>query len=557
MMTDFTPKKKRGRPPKPNNLLNKITTTVNIAIHSVSTSETFLNQSIKQGQPDIFTPLMKVNPKRRRRTTPKKTLEYNLITPIDNKSSIIHHNSKNLDNVSGKTLDNLQYVTNGYGYITPKEEVPISGSRSNVNHPNLYNSENFNNLNFHHSLVSPSSAFRAAGVVEGSNSQDSSINVLGTPGAGGCGSQTNFGLELTAKSKLNSSGDLLLPLQKFKKPHDYKSDNLGTLSSIQHSLTNSISSLNNHQNRYFYNNLNYNHIVNGSANEIGNGNGNENDRVNGEGNFKNLINCRNPIRSHIHNNNENFSRSQPISTHDVNKFNYLINQNGESYLPSTPSSIQRSYSYSHLVQPKSNTISTKTRSNSTSAPKTKSKSISSFSDSDFSLKLLIDDSGKAILSTDCFDIKNLGKVDKVDKIDKDRVVEKLTIPKLTHYNTVIGIETIDDMKLSTISETTNNLPLLPQTPNFNRDYHFNTGFTPNSNLALNLTPLFNSMMHSMMSIQSPKRTYLWNEEFDNNCHNNIGDNLINSTHFIKDDHEDSSDARLALKKLIDVKGKSS
>lgn len=546
MMTDFTPKKKRGRPPKPNNLLNKITTTVNIAIHSLSTSETFLNQSIKQGQPDFFTPLMKVNPKRRR-TTPKKSLEYNLITPIDNKSSNIHHNTKSLDNVCGKTLDNLQYVTNGYGYITPKDELPLSGSRSIVNHPNLTNSENFNNLNFNHSLVSPSSAIGAAGVVDGSNNQGPTVNDLATPSTGGCGARTNFGLELTAKSKLNSSGDLLLPLQKFKKPHDYKSDNLGTLSSIQHSLTNSISSLNYHQNRYFNNNLNYNHIANRNGN----------DRVNGDGNFKNLINCRNPVRNHIHNNSEDFSQSQTISNHDLNKFNSLINQNGESYLPSTPSSIQRSYSYSHLVQPKSNPISTKTRSNSTSTHKTKSKSISSFSDSDFSLKLLIDDSGKAILSTDFFDIKKLGKVDKVDKIDKDRAVEKPTIPKLTHYNTVIGIETIDDMKLSTISETTNNLPLLPQTPNFNKDYHFNTGFTPNSSLALNLTPLFNSMMYSMMSLQSPKRTYLWNEEFDNNCHNNIGDNLINSTHFIKDNHEDSSDARLALKKLIDVKSKSS
>lgn len=65
-------KKKRGRPPKADSLSNKITTTLNINVNTSPmcnspTAENNSNLIVKRGAPDVFTPLMRVSPNSKRK----------------------------------------------------------------------------------------------------------------------------------------------------------------------------------------------------------------------------------------------------------------------------------------------------------------------------------------------------------------------------------------------------------------------------------------------------------------------------------------------------------
>ncbi|CCE87308.1 Piso0_005856 [Millerozyma farinosa CBS 7064] len=127
VMATPTVKRKRGRPPKPNSLSNKITTTLNINVntsplYSSPTAESNSRSTVKRGAPDIFTPLMRVSPTSRRKRSRKESFPGDgsgagrlskkrqsddvLATPIGN-SVVGAPAFSPYKSVNPKTLDNL------------------------------------------------------------------------------------------------------------------------------------------------------------------------------------------------------------------------------------------------------------------------------------------------------------------------------------------------------------------------------------------------------------------------------------------------------------------
>lgn len=105
-----TPKRKRGRPPKPNNFSNKITKTINISINTSPLSnspdaENNSNQIVKRGIPDIFTPTMRVSPNSRIKK--RKVRDGINASPIKKE-------------INTKALDNIALIT---GNLTPPPSV--------------------------------------------------------------------------------------------------------------------------------------------------------------------------------------------------------------------------------------------------------------------------------------------------------------------------------------------------------------------------------------------------------------------------------------------------
>lgn len=173
-----TPKKKRGRPPKPNSLAQKITTTLNISINTSplnsNPAELNSNLMVKRGAPDAFTPLMRVSPssthtstRRRRkssigsstsgsppikRSKSSKKLANNtttandpphLVTPLSSSSDGHFPTSEPSYQINYKTLDKLSMVTQSEGYYNtppptstnPSFSTPSSSSNNNNQPP--------------------------------------------------------------------------------------------------------------------------------------------------------------------------------------------------------------------------------------------------------------------------------------------------------------------------------------------------------------------------------------------------------------------------------------
>lgn len=146
-----TPKRKRGRPPKPNNFSNKITKTININVNTSPLSnspdaENNSNQMVKRGIPDIFTPTMRVSPsngfiKKRR----KKLLisSVDSISPVKRKNSgLSNQNSPTNDYINLKALDNIAQITNNsiknpYNSPPPSTKQPSRKTGDNLLPPVL------------------------------------------------------------------------------------------------------------------------------------------------------------------------------------------------------------------------------------------------------------------------------------------------------------------------------------------------------------------------------------------------------------------------------------
>lgn len=180
-----TPKKKRGRPPKPDSLAQKITTTLNINVNTsplnCTPAESNSNLMVKQGAPDIFTPLMRVSPssksqrrkrklstssngsnqssyspttnnisptmKKSRPANPnsnqsQKQIAYNysinhnknqhLVTPLSTSEETRFLNPESSYQINYKTLDNMSMITQSQGYYnTP----PPTSTKRNFSTP--------------------------------------------------------------------------------------------------------------------------------------------------------------------------------------------------------------------------------------------------------------------------------------------------------------------------------------------------------------------------------------------------------------------------------------
>ncbi|RLV90439.1 hypothetical protein JA1_004583 [Spathaspora sp. JA1] len=401
-------KKKRGRPPKPDSLTNRITTTLNIDVHtspltSSPNAESNSNSIVKQGAPDFFTPLMRVSPSARSSTRRKRK---NSTSSSLAGSPALAKKSKSVGDI-------------GHTLITPSSSVLASTTQSSPPFPAI-NSKVMENI----SMITQN-----GGVAYYTTPPSSSIN-------------SDF------PSYLTSSGTQLGGSVIYSAPGAAEEDDkLRNSSSISSS-----SSITSSQSK------------------------------------------------------------QPVAS-------------ASNLLPAV-------------------TLTGQASKNVT--PKQLSKEEKSTESSNFSLKLKIDDSGKAVLSNDFFaSLESSGHNRKEkEEIRKPQPVEETVIPptKLVRSNSVIGFETayqpnleehtiqqqqeapstaipaalplrrhnsdltgisvstiLQTQTLSSISENS----IIPQTP---KDSYFSssnlgTGLTP----IFNLTPQFNSLMYSMMNINSPKR----------------------------------------------------
>lgn len=566
-------KRKRGRPPKADSLTNRITSTMNISVNTSPlsnspTAESNSNQITRRNNPDFYTSILKVSPtsktpsqKKKRRSTSSQrqnsTDDFsNLSSPTDlspNKKSKLNGHNNHKGDIS--LITPLSAAINGstftpYHQINSKTLDNISFiTQSNIPHSSTSNSS-FSNYN-----TPPSSTIKAQ--------FDTDANQLYSP--------TPKAHKSPANSMVNPSSMML--------------------------------------------------------------------EMN-----KNLL--------------------PPVSIHSNHSIDVVASK-GKS-----PETKKKS--------PSPKTVYKDETMNEAEKPKLASSS------SEFLLKLTVDDSGKAVLSNDFFqsltgEVKqeelksnktSPAPLHKVDDNEYTTIKEQTAFrPKLTHANSVIGIEAqhfpvlgndapVDlhqdgsktpqqqqhgvissqsnmlrrhnsdftglntgnvinaSSSLNAINEGVdeysqiNHMPQLPQTPKIKDNFLFtSTGLTPslmigNNNLTFNLTPQFNSMMYSMMNINSPqlKRSlnnsqFLLNQDFFMNLAptngttntNSNNQNTINMTDLLslgntnpasgKSDtneriqqdqtesqmappssssstsNDESGDARLALKKIIHVKRK--
>lgn len=130
-------KRKRGRPPKHNKLQESFPT-LTLQFHTSPdsyspTAELNLNLMVKMGEPDTFTPLMKVSPtvhrKKRRKSSalsvlddsPTKRRENDMLTPL----LTTLHLSRQSFQVNAAAIENMSYITglalkmHGLAYHTP------------------------------------------------------------------------------------------------------------------------------------------------------------------------------------------------------------------------------------------------------------------------------------------------------------------------------------------------------------------------------------------------------------------------------------------------------
>lgn len=132
-----TPKKKRGRPPKPDSFAQRITSTMNINVNtsplSSSPAESNSNSAARQGAPNVFTPLMRVSPttktKRRRKNSTTSTISNPspgllkkaksfslpsttmLATPLSSVGTTFPNSIESQYHFNKNTLDNISMIT--------------------------------------------------------------------------------------------------------------------------------------------------------------------------------------------------------------------------------------------------------------------------------------------------------------------------------------------------------------------------------------------------------------------------------------------------------------
>ncbi|KAK6457216.1 uncharacterized protein RJT20DRAFT_37913 [Scheffersomyces xylosifermentans] len=555
-------KKKRGRPPKASSLTNKITTTLNINVNtsplsSSPTAESNSNQIVKRGAPDFFTPLMRVSPtsrtKRKRKNSSSSSLGSSPTLTKKNKSSAsfssglgknMNHNQSQMTNmlvtplstaingstftpyhqINAKTLDNISMITSDHSNIhSTNSSSPMLGGNM-------------------HSLAS-------GGPVPYYNTPPSSTvknqfpNYLNTP---------NFD-----SSKID-----------FATPSQDES---------------------NQRNSIIVNQA----YLNGTPTPLGDRQDSRNSDQQVSPTNDNLLP---PVSLHSSGNNSTgknvYSNGSPYRNTSTSSSGSSVSLHSSTTTLSANNS--RKSTLANVKEEEDHDVSAATSLNSTvgNSRITKDFSLSSSSSNDFSLKLTIDDSGKAVLS-DFFNMDQKPTDTNTSTIEEAKVSEsaatavnssvsapepeigsqflnrKAQTPppvlksRLTHVNSVIGIEaqymsgslspalaventeeqssamqnrpnllrrhnsdftgvaassilTQQSNPMASINENyysgnsqlqvPSNGVQLPQTPNYKENYLYsNTGLTPNSNLTFNLTPQFNSMMYSMMNINSPQQ----------------------------------------------------
>lgn len=560
-------KRKRGRPPKAGSLNDKITSTMNINIntlplHGSPTAELNSNQIVKRGIPDCFTPVMKVSPSARIKKRSRKRSEALLLLPAENSPSkklkptrhlsqpdlgmatpllaaINGANFTPYSQINSRTLDNISLITQ---LDLSVYNTPLLAIRSHFPGHNPQYTPSYD----------PSRSFLTPQSVQDYGKITSGYSVVPSPGFGGLLDRNLLPpVSIAAKSPTRRP-------KKARKSPPQPIQHLSQAPLPQPSLP---------QNLLLQTSLIQRSLRPPQLQQL---------------------------QQHQHAEQSRIPQTQQLES--------LQSQLLQSLVPHTLSQA--------------------------SSPKDA-----------FLMKLMIDELGKAVLSKDFFN----DPFAEAPKPSKTVIPEETFKPKLTHSKSAIGIEAQylqlanfdfptepldqssslnDDFgqqpamlrrfnsdytgasslaamggSLASISESFNDErpQQPPQTPKVKENYLFlSTGLTPssntaNNNLIFNLTPQFNSMMYSMMHINSPQlkkflnnpQTFLNQDFFMNqqaqapalltiNMTDLMGMGPCSSSSAPRPEKidptpslssassnysipEDSGDARLALKKIIHVK----
>ncbi|EMG47111.1 hypothetical protein G210_2611 [Candida maltosa Xu316] len=500
-----TPKKKRGRPPKPNSFAQKITTTLNINVNTSplhsSPAESNSNLSVKQGAPDIFTPLMRVSPSSAKKKKRKSS-----------SSGSMNGSPTSIKKLKSSTSKPTKQQHNNNPLVTPLSSS-VENNFPNSDPPYQINYKTLDNI----SMITQSQSFYNTPPPTSRN------RFFSTPNS------QNYGLD-----KL-SSPNFPAPIDHhpIKDINNYSSPNLGKINESKHEALSFSPS-------------------------------------------KNLL--------------------PPVSLSSNTNNTSNIKSNKDASSPPTTTATTTTATTTTTEEENKDNSSIRKSSTATTTRK---------SSEDFSFKLTIDDSGKAVLSSDIF-----APTTTVKKQDEDSTSPTTQPPALLHTKSAIGLDSLNKEtnkvplrrhnsditnfasvskeytipSLSSISEVPpqqqqqqqqQQQPFNPQTPKETYTY-VSTGLTP----LFNLTPQFNALMYSVMNINnSPpykrgmnpfvSNQELFNERTTVENNNNQLEELTEvpkledasqssgsgSGSGSTSEESFSGDARLALKKMIHIKRK--
>lgn len=493
-------KRKRGRPPK-NNKMAEAFPTLTLQFHTSPdagspTAESNSNMTVKMGEPDTFTPLMKVSPrqtssrKKRQRSSvvsmssagddsPLKkagsSKETNLLTPM----SVSSYTSLSSFQINPKALDNISFITNTDVLPPLLRGFPLATPPHSTVRPHFSNA------------MSPSGTGQS----------------MGSP-------TLNMGMGYHTTANMG----------------------LGNPTSVNMGMGRPEMSLNSM------------HMI--------------------------------PINTSLHN-----TANSAMSTNKV------------THPPAANTNLSLAQGFERKA--KTTTTTAREKVDPISEVGKASNLVNFINDGMFLFRLVVDDLGRAVLSPSEEPRVEEGVDDiefaeiLIEEETSNPVVARPGLPKLVHAHTAIGIEanyhSRDDLSSRGVRKRMLSEPnkptddhIVPQTPK--GEFYFSSGYTPmymsseanghgDCNLAYNLTPQFNSMMYSMMNLNSPqqKKSLTLQQPFLNqqpdlanqsskfsgpaqgttiDMNEFLGTGGPSNGQYVNSPSADDEDARAALKKVI-------
>ncbi|KAI5952324.1 hypothetical protein KGF54_003190 [Candida jiufengensis] len=211
-----TPKKKRGRPPKLNSFTERITTQVNININTSplnsSPAESNSNQAAKQGAPNIFTPLMRVSPTNKSSSIAKRKRKNSSSSTISNTSPILIKKSKSFSHPSTILATPLSSTSQNF----PPNSLDSNGNSyqfskktfDNISLITQHHNQNHNNQGFYNTPPSSSAINKSSYFTPHQNGGDISIN------------QNTIDIESIKKNHNQNNGEIESPIKRGKSISD-------------------------------------------------------------------------------------------------------------------------------------------------------------------------------------------------------------------------------------------------------------------------------------------------------------------------------------------------
>ena len=573
-------KKKRGRPPKATSLSTKITTTVNINVNTSPLraspmAETSSNQVMMRGAPDIFTPLMRVSPssrtKRKRKNSTSSSLGSSPVVTKTLKLSV-SLNSLKLTSNNNSSMNNNNSSNSSNVLVTPLSTA-INGSTftpyHQINSKTLDNMSMITQLDPNTGATSTGSSVglilqTGSGAVPFYNTPPSSTvksqfpNYLNTP---------NFDLPRTGyptpSSELKNSVLMQNPYMVLPDSTPTPGSDEQHVSPINKNLLPPVS------------------LVSASSNALGKAQISGNGPISTNGGtshksslskIKEEIKEQGPDQQQLHGFHLE-QQQQHISNSDIrnsvsssNSGDFLlkltIDDLGKAVLSSDFFTSSFELNALETTEESFNKIKSSRRREPKLVNQQKHKKVDNSEDEDSKPRLthvnsVIGIEGQYLPQNQVGGLTPPFGLDSNDLNQNQNQTLMSGRPNLLRRHnsdftgvaasSILGTHPAATNVLSSINENGNSLSVpsvgiqLPQTPNYKENYLYSsTGLTPNSNLTFNLTPQFNSMMYSMMGVNSPQQKKGLNNSISTNNNHSNNQFLLAQEFFMNGSHSETT-----------------